>query len=138
MNPSLQPPLTLAGRILMAIIFLGSGISKLTGFAGTVAYISSKGLPMPEVGAAAACALELIAGLALVLGWKTRWMALLLAIFTLVSGVLFHGFWAVPPEQLAAQQVQFLKNICIAGGLLFVVAFGAGAWSLDARTSEDQ
>lgn len=138
MNPSLQSPLTLAGRILIAIIFLGSGISKLTGFAGTVAYISSKGLPLPEVGAAAACALELIAGLALMLGWKTRLMALLLAKFTIVSAFLFHGFWSFPPEQLAAQQVQFLKNLCIAGGLMFVVAFGAGAWSLDERASKDQ
>jgi putative oxidoreductase len=137
MNNRFQAPLSLAGRILMAIIFIGSGLSKATGFAATVGYIASKGLPMPEAGAAAACLLEVAGGLALVFGWYTRLMAALLAIFTIVAGIVFHGFWAFPPEQLVAQQVHFLKNLCIAGGLLSIVAWGAGPWSLDARTSEE-
>jgi len=136
-NNPYQAPLSLAGRILMAIIFIGSGLSKTTGFAATVGYIASKGLPMPEVGAIAACVLELAGGLALVFGWKTRQMAGLLALFTLAAGVLFHGFWAFPAEQMVAQQVHFLKNLCIAGGLLTLVAWGAGPWSLDARIAEE-
>jgi len=137
MNNQLQAPLSLAGRILMAIIFIGSGLSKATGFAATVGYIASKGLPMPEVGAAAACVLELLGGLALLAGWHTRLVATLLAIFTVSAGVLFHGFWSFPPEQMVAQQVHFLKNLCIAGGLLGLVAWGAGPWSLDARKTEE-
>lgn len=133
MNDSLQAPLSLAGRILLAVLFLASGLGKATGFAGTVAYIASKGLPLPEAGAAMACALELLGGLALIAGWKTRSAALGLAAFTAMAGILFHNFWASPAEQLVAQQVQFLKNVCIVGGLLTLAAWGGGPWSLDAR-----
>ena len=130
---ALQAPLSLIGRILLAVLFLASGLGKAAGFAATTAYIASKGLPLPAAGAAAACALELIGGLALIAGWRTQAWALLLAVFTLVAGALFHNFWAAAPDQLQAQQVQFLKNICIAGGLLTLAAWGAGPLSLDAR-----
>jgi len=130
---SFQAPLSLAGRILLAFLFLASGISKIKGFDTTVSYISSKGLPMPETGAVLACALEIMGALALLLGWKSQWFALLLAVFTLLAGILFHNFWAAAPNELQAQQVQFLKNICIAGGLLTLAAWGPGPWSLDAR-----
>jgi putative oxidoreductase len=121
----------LVGRILLAIVFIPAGFAKIGGFAGTAGYIASKGLPMPEVGAAIAVAVEIVAGIALLLGWKTRWAALALAVFTLVATVFFHAFWAVPPEQHMTQYLMFMKNIGIVGGLLALYAFGPGRLSVD-------
>lgn len=125
----------LIARVLMAALFLPAGISKIAGFAGTVVYIGSVGLPMPELGAAIAVVVEVGGALALLLGFHTRWAALLMALFTLVAGVFFHAFWNVAPEAMQMQQIMFMKNIAIAGGLLALTAFGAGSISLDARKS---
>lgn len=130
---ALQNPLTLVGRIMLAVLFLPAGLSKIGGFAGTAGYIASKGLPLPEVGAAIAIAVEVLGGLALILGFGTRWAALILAAFTVVAGVIFHNFWALPADQQTVQQIMFMKNIAIAGGLLLLAAFGAGALSVDGR-----
>lgn len=132
MIKSLQNPLSLAGRLLFALLFLPAGISKLTGFAGTVGYITSVGLPAPTLAAAFALSLEIIGGLALVLGAGTRVAALALALFTLVASFFFHNYWAVPEAQAFMQQLLFFKNIAVVGGLLSVAAWGAGAWSVDA------
>ena len=121
----------LVGRILLALVFIPAGFSKVGGFAGTAGYIASKGLPLPEVGAAIAIAVEIIAGIALLLGWKARWAALALAVFTLAATVFFHAFWSVPPEQHMTQYLMFMKNIGIVGGLLMVYAFGPGRLSVD-------
>jgi putative oxidoreductase len=121
----------LVGRILLAIVFIPAGFSKIGGFAGTAGYIASKGLPLPEVGAAIAIAVEIVAGVALLLGWKARWAALALAVFTLVASVFFHAFWSVPPEQHMTQYLMFVKNIGIVGGLLAIFAFGPGRMSVD-------
>lgn len=130
---SLQNPLALVGRILLALLFIPAGVGKLTGFAGTVAYATSAGLPMPQVAVALALLVELLGGLALLLGWQTRWAALALALFTLVASFFFHNFWALPAEQAGMQQMLFYKNLAVAGGLLAFAAFGAGALSVDAR-----
>ena len=132
MIKSLQNPLALAGRLLFALLFLPAGLAKLTGFAGTVGYITSAGLPAPQLAAAFALSLEIIAGLALVLGAGTRVAALALALFTLVATFFFHNYWAVPEAQQFVQQLMFFKNIAVAGGLLSIAAWGAGAWSVDA------
>ena len=121
----------LVGRILLGIVFIPAGFGKIGGFTGTAGYIASKGLPLPEVGAALAIAVEILAGIAIVVGWKTRWAALALAVFTLGATVFFHAFWAVPPEQQMTQQLMFMKNIGIVGGLLAFYAFGAGRISID-------
>ena len=88
--------MALIGRVLLALVFLLSGIGKLRGFDGTMAYISSVGLPLAGVLAALALALEIVAGVALILGYRTRWAALALAAFTLVAAFLFHNFWSMP------------------------------------------
>ena len=129
----LQDALALAGRLLMAWIFLPAGIGKVTGFSGTVGYIASVGLPMPQAGAAVALVVEIVGGLALIAGFGTRIAALALAAFTLAASFFFHAYWAVPADQQMMQQLLFDKNIAIVGGLLVLAAFGAGAWSLDAR-----
>lgn len=133
---TLQNPLALAGRLLLAYLFVPAGIGKIAGFAGTAGYIASKGLPMPEVGAGIALAVELLGGLALVAGFGTRIAALVLAVFTLAATVFFHNYWAVPAEMQMMQQLLFNKNIAVVGGLLVLAAFGAGGFSLDARREQ--
>lgn len=126
-------PTALIARILMSVMFLISGISKITGFDGTVGYIGSVGLPMPTALAAAAAAVELLASLALIIGWKTRWAAFALAVFTAAATVFFHNFWAVPESAQMMQQILFTKNLAVIGGLLLLASAGPGAWSVDRR-----
>jgi len=133
MFTAMQKPLSLIGRLLLAALFLPAGISKISGFSGTVGYIASAGLPLPELGAAIAIVVEVGGALALILGFGTRWAALALALFTLVATVVFHNFWAVPADQMMVQQLMFFKNVAVVGGLLVLAAFGAGAFSMDAR-----
>ncbi|HEU4622274.1 MAG TPA: DoxX family protein [Burkholderiaceae bacterium] len=119
------------GRLMIAAIFLWSGYGKVMSFTGSVAYIASKGLPLPQVLAAGAIAVELLGGAALVLGWRTRFAAVALFIFTLAAALLFHNFWMLGNEQHRVQLIQFLKNLAMCGGLLYVMAFGAGALAVD-------
>jgi putative oxidoreductase len=128
-----QNALNLAGRVLLASLFLPAGISKLTGFAGTVGYIASVGLPLPAVGAVLALLVEIVGSVALIAGFGTRIAALVLALFTLVASFFFHAFWAVPADQAFMVQLLFFKNVAVVGGLLALAANGAGGWSLDAR-----
>lgn len=135
MLSALQNPLSLAGRALLALLFIPAGFAKLTGFAGTVGYIASKGVPFPELAAAAAVGIELGLGMLLLIGWQARWAALGIAFFTVVITFIFHNFWAVPAEQVMQQQQAFFKNIAVVGGLLTVAAWGPGAWSFDGNRS---
>ena len=114
----------LAGRIGLAAIFLIAGIGKIGGFDGTQGYMESQGVPgllLPLV-----IVLEVGGGLALIVGWKTRWVALALAAFCVLAALLFHFDFG---NQL--QQILFLKNIAIAGGLLVLCHAGAGRFSID-------
>ena len=133
MFKTLQNPLALIGRLLLAWLFLPAGISKISGFAGTVGYAASAGLPMPEIGTAVGLVVEIVGGLALIFGFGTRWAALVLALFTLVASFFFHNYWALPADKQMMQYLMFYKNLAVSGGLLVLAAFGAGAWSLDAR-----
>ncbi len=123
----------LIGRILLMLLFLDSGYSKIGGFAGTVGYIGSKGLPMPEILAGAALVVELVAAALIIIGWKTRWAAAALVVFTLIATFFFHNYWAMPAAQQMMQKLMFLKNLAITGGLLLLIAFGPGRWSVDRR-----
>jgi putative oxidoreductase len=116
------------GRLLLALIFIASGLGKIADPAGTQGYIASVGLPLPLLSYLLSLTVEIVGGLLLVVGYQTRIVSLLLAGFTLVTAVVFHSDFA---DQ--NQMVHFLKNISIAGGLLQVAAFGAGALSLDGR-----
>ncbi len=121
----------LAGRILIALIFIFAGFGKITGFEGTVGYIASKGLPLPQLAAIGAIIVELGGGIMLVLGWKTRLAAAALLIFTGLAALFFHNFWALTPDQAQNQMIHFMKNMAMMGGILFVVIHGGGPLSLD-------
>ena len=125
--------LALIGRALLALLFIPAGFGKIAGFAGTVGYIASKGVPLPEVAAAIAIGAELGLGLLVLVGWQTRWAAMGLAIFCFVISFIFHNFWAMPEAMKVMQSQAFFKNLAITGGLLLVSAFGPGAFSIEGR-----
>lgn len=114
------------GRVLIGILFLFAGVGKVAAPAMTIGYIASAGLPAPSLAYVVALAVELGGGLLLVLGYQTRIVALVLAVFTVATAIGFHNDFA---DQ--NQMIHFLKNIAITGGLLQVFAFGAGAFSID-------
>ena len=121
----------LVGRILLAAMFVISGWGKLTGFAGTAGYIASEGLPFPQLLAAAAIVIEFGGGLLILLGWKTRWSALALAVFLVIITPIFHNFWSAPPDAHMEQVINFQKNVSILGGMLLLYVFGPGRYSVD-------
>lgn len=123
----------LIGRILLVLMFLMSGLSKFAGLEGTAGYIASKGLPIPQVLAILAAVVEVVAALMVIVGWRARWGALALIVFTVLASFLFHNFWAMPEAQKMMEQQAFMKNMAAIGGLLLVFAFGPGPLSLDAR-----
>jgi putative oxidoreductase len=113
-------------RIMLSLMFVTSGINKISGYAGTQGYMEAMGVPgalLPLV-----IALEILGGLAVMLGWHTRIAAFLLAGFTLLSAVIFHANFG---DQM--QMIMFMKNISITGGFLMIVSLGGGAFALDNR-----
>jgi putative oxidoreductase len=126
-----QNVLVLIGRVLLAWLFIPAGWSKMFAFSGVAGYIASKGVPLPEVCAAIAIAVELGLGLLLLVGWKARWAALGLALFVAAITPVFHAYWSMPEAQVMMQKQAFNKNIAVVGGLLVLAAFGPGRFSLD-------
>jgi putative oxidoreductase len=120
--------LPFVGRLLIGLPFAMSGLFKLAAYGGTTAMIAAAGLPFPPLAFAVAVAVELGGGLLLVLGYQVRPVALALAVFALATAVSFHSNFADPN-----QMIHFLKNVMMAGGLLQIVAFGAGVISVDQR-----
>ena len=118
----------LLGRILISLMFLTSGIGKISGYAATQGYMESVGVPgllLPLV-----IVVEVVGALAVIVGWRTRWAAAALVGFCIISALLFHADFS---DQ--SQMISFMKNISIAGGFLVIFAFGAGPLSLDRRHS---
>lgn len=132
MNPNIQATAALVGRILLAIIFIKSGVGKITGFEGTAAYMASKGLPMTQLLLVGTIVIELLGGIMLVVGYKARWAALAIFLWLIPTTLIFHKFWGLADaKEAATQQIQFLKNVTIMGGMLMVYAFGPGRLSVD-------
>jgi len=128
-----QDTLALIGRVLIALLFVPAGFGKISGFAGVVGYIGAVGLPLPQLGAIIAIVVELGLGLLLLVGYKTRIVSIVLAVFTVATAVFFHNYWGMPADKAYVNQLMFFKNIAIAGGLLSISAFGAGRFSIDRR-----
>ena len=125
--------LALVGRILLALIFVNAGFHKIGGFEGTAGYIASKGLPLPQVLAALTVALELGGGILLVVGYRTRLVALLFFLWLIPTTFIFHKFWGIDAAQVQNQMNHFMKNVAIMGVMLLVAAFAPGAYSVDRR-----
>lgn len=120
----------LGARLLMAQLFIIAGLGKMAAFPKTAAYMANHGLPLPEVLLVLTILVEFGGGWMLILGWKARWVAAALFLFTLFATVIFHPFWGIEPQMLKSALNDFMKNLAIMGGLLYVVAYGAGPLSL--------
>lgn len=129
---------SLVGRILLALIFLGSGFSKVTAWSATAGYMVAKGMPMVPVLLAGAALLELAGGLAVLVGYHARIAAWALFLYLIPTTLIFHNFWVLEGMERQNMMGHFMKNLAIMGGLLILAAHGPGAASLDAgRTKAD-
>jgi len=133
MKPTYESLAMFVGRIFLALLFVVSGVGKITGYAGTAAYMASKGLPLADFLLPMTILVELGGGLLLALGWKARWAAAALLLFLIPATLIFHQFWGIDPKLAQMQKIHFLKNVAIMGGMLMVLAIGAGAWSVDRK-----
>ncbi|QJR16116.1 DoxX family protein [Usitatibacter palustris] len=132
-NPTLTNFAALVGRSLLALLFIVSGFGKITGFAATAGYMTSKGMPFAEVLLVGAIVVELLGGLLLVAGFKARWAALAIFLFLIPTTLIFHNPAGLAAQAAQDQTIHFMKNLSIMGGMLMVVIFGPGAWSLDRK-----
>ena len=126
-----RPATALLGRIAIAAIFLVSGGAKLVDVAGTTAHMAAVGIPFPETLAMIAGVAEILGALSLAFGAMTRLGALGLVLFMIPTTLLFHNFWAYEGDEQRLQMIQFLKNLCITGGLLLLISYGPGRYSID-------
>ena len=126
----------LVGRILISVIFLLSGIVKVMNFNGMVAFMASKGVPMPNVMIAGALIVEILGALCLITGFQTRIASLIMFLYLIPTTLMFHNFWTMQGAMRTDNQVNFLKNLAIMGGLLMVASYGPGKLSLDAGRSK--
>jgi putative oxidoreductase len=133
MNSKVQDSAALAGRILLALIFIISGYGKITGFAGTAAYMASKGLPFADVLLVLTILVELGGGALIALGWKARWAAGVVFLFLIPVTLVFHNPAGLDAAQAQQQMIQLLKNASIMGGMLGLFAFGPGRFSIDGQ-----
>lgn len=122
------------GRVLLALIFLTSGVGKLFAFAGTAQYMASMGMPAPSVFLVVAIIIEVLGALSVIVGFKARCGAAALIVFTVVATAVFHQFWTLEGMERQIQMIMFMKNLSMIGGLLLVIAFGPGRFALDSRS----
>ena len=119
------------GRIGLAWLFLWSGYGMFVHTASQVALMEAYGMPAANILIWPTGLLEVVAAAMLVLGWKARWAALALIVFTVAATFIFHAYWRGPADQVMNQQIEFVKNLAIVGGLLLVLAHGSGQYALD-------
>lgn len=123
--------LLLLARILLVILFIMFGWKKIVDFPGTIAFMGSEGAPAPIISAAISVVMELFVGIAILIGFQTRALALLLALYTIGTGIIGHHYWTMTGGEQINNMIHFYKNIAIAGGLLALCAAGPGRFSID-------
>ena len=128
-----QNVLNLIGRLLIIALFLPAGLGKISGFEGTLGYFASLGIPAPVFALVVTIVIEVIGSIALLVGFHTRLVAIVMAIFTLLAAVTGHAYWAAPADAAFIAQLLFFKNIAVMGGLLVLASAGAGSFSIDGR-----
>ena len=128
-----QKSILLIARILVAHMFILTGFSKITDWSGSSAYMAQHGLPLIPLLLIGAIVVELAGGIALAIGFKAKLSAGALALFMIPTTLVFHQFWAAPPEYQMIQMAMFMKNMSMIGGLLLIVGYGAGPFSIDGK-----
>ena len=128
-----QSTLNFIGRLLIVALFLPAGLGKISGFEGTLGYFASLGIPAPVFALVVTIVIEVIGSIALLVGFHTRLVAIVMAIFTLLAAVTGHAYWAAPADAAFIAQLLFFKNIAVMGGLLVLASAGAGSFSIDGR-----
>ncbi len=128
-----QSMMLLLGRILLGVLFLVAGIRQLMFYDGSVGYFGRVGFPVPAATAWLSIVIHVAGGVFLIIGWKTKWTSWLLLAMVVIATAMAHRFWQFDAAQYANQLNHFLKNLAIIGGLLYVISFGAGAKSVDAK-----
>jgi putative oxidoreductase len=123
----------LLGRILISVVFLFSGLIKVMAFSMMTGFAAAKHMPLPAVMIAGAAAVELLGGLAILTGFQARLASWILFVYLIPTTLVFHNFWTLAGMDRADAQAHFMKNVAIMGGLLFLAAFGSGAYSVDSR-----
>jgi len=131
MKPATTDAIALAGRVLLAVLFIGSGLGKAGAYQATAQYMAASGVPAVSALLPLTILVEVGAGLLLALGYKARWAALVLFLFLIPVTLVFHAFWGLDPQAAQMQQMHFMKNVAIMGGMLVVLALGPGRWSLE-------
>lgn len=119
------------GRLCMSAIFLLAGIGKFIDYEGTLSYMTSKNLPYGPILLVLAALVEILGAIGLILGYRTRFSAFILFLFLLPTTYIFHDFWTLPPEESKLQFIMFMKNLSIAGGLLYIMGAGSGGLAVD-------
>ena len=128
-----QSALNLIGRLLIATLFLPAGLGKISGFEGTLGYFASLGIPAPVFALVATIVIEVVGSIALLVGFQTKIVAIIMAIFTLLAAVTGHAYWAAPMDAAFIEQLLFFKNIAVMGGLLVLASAGAGSFGIEGR-----
>lgn len=134
MSTILQGILSVTGRLFLITIFLMSAVgNKIPNFSGVVAYMESAGVPFAPVALGLAIVFLIVGSVTILVGYQARFGAVLLGIFLILATYYFHAFWALEGEAAQMQMIQFMKNLGLLGAMVFVVANGPGAWSVDER-----
>jgi putative oxidoreductase len=128
---SYNPIVPLLARLALGGLFVLFGIRSIMAFAGSVGYFTKLGFPAPEAMVAVAIVIQILGGLALIIGWKTRWAAWLLVAYVVIATLMAHRYWEYDAAQYVAQMTNFYKNLAIIGGLLMIATFGPGSMSVD-------
>ncbi|MBX3418686.1 MAG: DoxX family protein [Pirellulaceae bacterium] len=132
MQTLLNNLLSLFGRLFIGTIFLMSAVgNKIPQFSATVGYMESKGVPLPSLMLVGAIVFLIAGSLSVISGYKTRIGATLLLVFLILATYFFHNFWAYEGQDQQREMIQFMKNLSMAGAMLFLIANGGGRWSLD-------
>ena len=133
MNAMLKEWAPVVGRIMLALIFLTSGLSKISGFEGTAGYMASKGVPLVNIALVLTIIIEVGGAAMIILGYKARIGAAALFLWMIPVTLIMHNFWALPEAAKQIQMSMFMKNISMMGGMLLIIAFGSGPKSLKAN-----
>lgn len=135
-SPTLVAPIVLFGRLLFALIFLMAGPNHFA--SQTIAYAASQGVPLASIAVPLSGVIAILGGLSILLGYRAKFGAWLIALFLVAVTPMMHNFWTVAdPMARQMQMIMFMKNLSMLGGALLISQFGAGPWSLDARQKRD-